>query len=40
MNIPRTGERVFINEYEAIGEHEAIGGNWHQRRIARKLGRL
>ena len=35
MHIPRTGEPVFVNE-----EYEAIGGNSHQRRIARREGRL
>ena len=35
MHLPRTGERVFVNE-----EYEAIGGNTHQRRIARRAGRL
>ena len=35
MHIPRTGEPVFVNE-----EYEAIGGNSHQRRIARREVRL
>ena len=35
MHIPRTGERVFVNE-----EYEATGGNSRQRRIARREGRL
>ena len=35
MHIPRTGEPVFVNE-----EYEVIGGNSHQRRIARREVRL